>query len=518
MAPDVTHPGVTRHFVDVDGRLVHYARAGAGPVVAMAHASPQSHRALLPLMRRLTARFTVFAFDTPGYGASAPLPGQPDGIGAFGDALAATLRALGLGPVPVYGTHTGVGIALEAANRHPDIVSRAVLDGFAVFTPQEREDLLRDHLPPLRPLWDGSHMTALCSRVRDQSVFFPWFRRGDSARRTGDPAPVAAQHRATLDLLHAGPHVAVAYAASIVHDPAALLVAPDRIRVTCRSDDILAGHLDRLPPGVPRTEALARESWADTIAGLLDGVPAATLPNNAPVPAAPAEPRRRRYAQGLHLRVTGNAGRPLLVLHDLPGSSLTALPLARRLARGRSVILPDLPGWGLSPPAPGQDDPEQVAGMVAAAVATLGLDELDVVGLGIGGLLAPRVARLLGARNVAALDMPDAPDPALADAYPLDVTPRWDGAHLLSAWFRQRDALLFRPWFDRRAAAASYPARPCGRPASAAGSRDGDAGGGGSRPDPRAADGAGGGHPLPGRNGRQAHRLARTVTAGTPCV
>jgi hypothetical protein len=36
----------------------------------------------------------------------------------------------------------------------------------------------------------------------------------------------------------------------------------------------------------------------------------------------------------------------------------------------------------------------------------------------------------------------------------VDVTPRWDGAHLVAAWFRQRDALLFRPWFDRRRASA----------------------------------------------------------------
>lgn len=436
MAPD---PAFTCHFLEVQGRLVHYACGGTGPAAAMLHGSPQSFRALLPLARRLASDFTVFAFDTPGYGASEPLP-NGSGISAFGDALAAALQALGLGPVPVYGTHTGASIALEAANRHPDIVSRAVLDGFALFTPAERDDLLSRHLPPLQTLWDGSHMAALWARVRDQGVFFPWYCHADAARHSGNPGTPATQHQAVLDLLHAGTSYASAYGASIAHDHAALCVAPDRIRLFCRTTDVLIAHLQRLPPGFPPGNARAIGPWDDeAIVAALAEAPSCTAP-------PPQEPTRRRYSGGLHVRTLGRGPR-LVLLHDLPGSSRTALTLAEALAATHEVVVPDLPGCGLSPPMNRQDEPERVASLVAAAVRQAGA----VVGVGVGALLAPAVARQLQASRVALVDPPEG---VLADAYSVDVTPRWDGSHLLAAWFRQQDALLFRPWSDRSAASA----------------------------------------------------------------
>ncbi len=443
MAPD---PAFPCGFLEVQGRLVHYARGGTGPAVAMLHGSPQSHRALLPLARRLAADFTVFAFDTPGYGASDPLP-EGSGIAAFGDALAATLQALGLGPVPVYGTHTGASIALEAANRHPGVVSRAVLDGFALFTPAERDDLLSRHLPPLQTLWDGSHMAALWSRVRDQGVFFPWYRHSDDARRAGNPGTPATQHQAALDLLHAGAAYASAYGASIAHDHGALCVAPGRVRLFYRTTDVLVAHLARLPPGFPPGHARAigpRED--DAIAAALSEAPSCAAP-----PAHP-QPARRRYSGGLHLRTLGHGPRVVL-LHDLPGSSQTALPLARALAATHQVVVPDLPGCGLSPPVPGQDVPDTAAHRVAAAAGQADV----VVGIGVGALLAPLVARQLQAARVALVD---AAEGLAAKDYGVDVTPRWDGSHLLAAWFRQQDALMFRPWFDRRAASAIPFATP----------------------------------------------------------
>lgn len=438
MAPDFSP-----HFVEVSGRLVHYARAGAGPAVAMLHGSPQSHAALLRLGRFLAQRFTVLAFDTPGYGASEPLAPEAS-MNDFADALADTLRALGLGPVPVYGTHTGAAIALTAANRHPDLISRAVLDGFSLFTPAEQADLLARHLPPFRIEWDGSHMTRLWSRVRDQASFFPWYDR--TARRPGDAPALAVQHQAVLNLLHAGPHYATAYAVSIALDPAALTIAPDRIRLFCRTNDVLIAHLDRLPAGFPPAYARAIAPGGDAaVAAALSEAPSCAAP-------APVQPGRRQYVHGLHLRVLGD-GPPLLLLHDLPGSSHTCLAAARVLAAGRTVIVPDLPGWGLSPAMPGQEDIRVVTRLVAAAAASFGAGPFEIAGVGLGGLLAPALARELPTPAIVQIE-PVSPGPAFAAAYPVDVAPRWDGAHLVAAWFRQRDALLFRPWFDRRAASA----------------------------------------------------------------
>ena len=126
----------------LDGRRkVGYRRFGDGPPVVLLHASPRSAVAVLPLGEALAGRFTVFAFDTPGFGWSDPLRiARPDAAD-FGDALIAAFDALGLDRVPVYGTHTGAAIAVAAAGHHPARVSAVALDGYGMFTPAKKPSI-----------------------------------------------------------------------------------------------------------------------------------------------------------------------------------------------------------------------------------------------------------------------------------------------------------------------------------------------------------------------------------------
>ena len=112
---------VTRHFVDVDGRQVHYRRVGEGPPVLMVHESPTTGVMLLPLARQLAdLGYTALALDTPGYGASDPLPGiEAPTIADYADGLLETFAPLGLKRPHVYGSHTGAMIVLELGLRHP---------------------------------------------------------------------------------------------------------------------------------------------------------------------------------------------------------------------------------------------------------------------------------------------------------------------------------------------------------------------------------------------------------------
>ena len=429
-------PEPTRHFVQVEGRQVHYARAGAGPAIALLHGSPQSHRALLPLIRHLAPRLTVFAFDTLGYGASDPLPGHPDTLAPFADALIATFRALGLGPLPVYGTHTGAGIALEAANRYPEAVTRAVLDGFGIWSAAEQEDMLREYLPTYPPQWDGSHLVALWSRARDSAAFFPFFRLGSSARRKRIPK-LAAIHQATMDMLHAGDGYRVAYAASIRHDSAALTVDPARVRLVCRTDDMLLSHLDRLPPDFPREHARAVDdaAWLPAITAYL--AEAAVTEAPAPPPPSPARTYSGTPSAQVHVRtIGGGPGRPLALFHANPGASTSQIDLAATIL-GRPILLPDSPGSGLSDPAA---NPVEAATRLAAALPT----DAARAGFGTGAILAGLI------NNSAPVAIIDPPEPGWPDHQPFDAAPDWAGGHLLAAWYRHRDALLHRPWFDRR--------------------------------------------------------------------
>ena len=97
---------ITKHFVTVGKRRVHYLRAGSGPALAMLHASPCSAKVMRPLLPVFGERFTCLAFDTPGFGLSDKLAMPKPRIEDFADALAETLAALGVEQVATYGRHT----------------------------------------------------------------------------------------------------------------------------------------------------------------------------------------------------------------------------------------------------------------------------------------------------------------------------------------------------------------------------------------------------------------------------
>jgi pimeloyl-ACP methyl ester carboxylesterase len=106
--------------IELEHGTLAYAEAGAGPVVVLLHQTPRSSDEYLDVLPLLAARgYRAIAFDTPGFGGSAPVPGAPS-IEAWAAAIADGLHALGLDRVAVVGHHTGGVIAVElAARRQP---------------------------------------------------------------------------------------------------------------------------------------------------------------------------------------------------------------------------------------------------------------------------------------------------------------------------------------------------------------------------------------------------------------
>jgi pimeloyl-ACP methyl ester carboxylesterase len=448
-----------------DGRGLHIRRLGQGPALVMMHESPRSSAVLLPLARRLADAFTVFAVDTPGYGASDPLRGGGVEIDDFADAIVGGLRALGLSGAAVYGTHTGATMAAAMAQRYAGFVAGVVLDGYPLFQPQERELHLRFYLPSFAPAWDGSHVPQLWSRVRDQYAFFPWYLPGDSARLPRDPPDPARQTAVVQDLLAAGEHYAVAYGASFRFDAmAALHGLRVPAAILCHTDDLLVGHIDRLPaePGIPATTfgpdiaaraAAVREAFA-------------RMAISPPIPPAPrdgcAATPNGMLGCGAGLVYRGHAGggatdaAPLLLLHDSPGGAWQWEVLARHLSAQRQVVVPELPGHGISPALPAEAEPADAAvAMLAALVRQLGWARFDLAGRGTGAALAVRLAAALP-DQVGRMLLADPPRPcrsAVTALHPLREA-SWDGTHLFAAWMEQRDRVLYRPWCERSAATA----------------------------------------------------------------
>ncbi len=455
---------ITKHFVTVGQRRVHYLRAGQGPSVAMLHASPCSSKVMRPLMDIFAQQFTCFAFDTPGFGLSDPLPIDSPSVEDFADALADTLGALGIAQVATYGRHTGASIAVEFAARHPERCSMALADGFAVFAKAYSPKELDLYLEPIVPQWDGAHILHLWFRYRDQHVFWPWNKQFDANRSDTDVPDLDFLHRGVVELLQAGDGYRVGYAAPFRHR--ALGVVPDLKVPVCfgvRPGDsmFLTRHL--YPADVWMSEA-PRDFEAAAVheMALLALHPApSVVPQPQPCQALPqrlTEAYVDFEGAQLAVRSFGSLGSatPVLLLHPAPGSSRLYEAAMMAIGAQLPVLALDLPGHGESDPLPlNPQDHATWMRAVCHVLDHLGVKQVHLWGHQGGAALACAMAVQCPERVTSVtLDAPlwtDAPmrEQMLRQGIP-DVNPSWEGAHWLRAWHHTRDAELWWPWFDRR--------------------------------------------------------------------
>jgi pimeloyl-ACP methyl ester carboxylesterase len=89
----------------------------------------------------------------------------------------------------------------------------------------------------------------------------------------------------------------------------------------------------------------------------------------------------------IHVARAGN-GRPVILLHGYPQSGEIWRRVAPRLAHERMVVIPDLPGMGLSDAKQGTYDLPSVSEDIHLLASTLGLKEVDVVGHDWGAAVA----------------------------------------------------------------------------------------------------------------------------------
>jgi pimeloyl-ACP methyl ester carboxylesterase len=89
---------------------------------------------------------------------------------------------------------------------------------------------------------------------------------------------------------------------------------------------------------------------------------------------------------------------PLVMLHGLNDSHLAWKHLAPAIARDRRVLMPDLPGHGLSDCPDASYELEWYADVMAKWVEALGVAQIDLVGHSFGGTVALRMLARCRAR------------------------------------------------------------------------------------------------------------------------
>ncbi len=461
---------ITRHFVSIRGkygnRQVHYRRAGDGPSLVLLHQSPQSSLEYVPLMKEWGKHFTVIAPDTPGYGGSDPAEGDDLTMADFADCVAEFIRALGIGKTGLYGFHTGAAMSVETAARHPGLVTAVAVNGYGAFNDAEQAELLANYLPAFVPIWDGSHLTWLWSRLRQQLMFFPWYDLRAVSRMSYDlPSPEHFQGE-VLEFLRAGDNYRKAYGCAFSHDGAeavSQLEAPALI--TAWEGDVLAPHLERMPPppdGVAVYSSPTRESALDNCFNLLTA-------NLAPVPPAspPAQAIQGRLwsemvsIPGGQVRVYRNTdadGATVVVQHDAAGSGRTVQGLAESMIGSHPVLAVELPGHGDSDNTIGEGDVSvaDYREALAGVLDVLGLEQVNGYGVWGGGsvLLDMAIANPGRVRRLVITGLidhtPEEQEDLLANYTP-EITPEWHGGHLLEAWHMMRDQGIYFPWYSRKA-------------------------------------------------------------------
>jgi pimeloyl-ACP methyl ester carboxylesterase len=427
------------------------------------HQSPMSSRDVLPMIGRLADRFTCIAPDTPGYGLSDPFGPPEVTMEDVADAVVEFADALGIDRFAAYGFHTGAMIAVAVGQRHPARVTGVAANGYVVPSEALRAELLANYLPPFEPKWDGSHLAWLWARLREQTIFFPWYRKDLASRMDFDvPSPEVLQNN-VLEFLRAGDQYRVAYRAAFAFcGEAALQTTRAPTLVTATAFDPLREDLARIERPSPAVEIVPGGCVEETLtlcAGFLARHPAPPPP--PPPPTAPLPDRLWQQAvdvPGGQLRVRRNTdahGRVVLVLHDAASSSDQVAPIAQSVIGHRPVLAIDLPGHGESDNTIGEDDVtvERYADAVRRALDALGIEACDVYGMWGGGLVGLELS--LQDSRIHRLVMSDVlwHTPALREElkahYTPEIEPVWYGGHLLQAWHLLRDQGLFWPWFRR---------------------------------------------------------------------
>lgn len=467
------HTAIRRAFVQVGERRVHYRIAGAGAPVLLLHQSPRSSAELVPLMRLLAPQFLVVAPDTPGYGQSdpvAPSSTEPT-IDVFADAVVDFAGALGLGRFALYGSHTGAIIATRVAHRHPQRVAALVANGILMTSPEERSDKADRYLPPLVPQWDGGHLAWLWSRLRDQLVFYPWYKH-DPGCRIQWTQSLEETDASALDLLESGDNYRGAYGAVLTYDIAEDLptLAMPTLMVVAKPD-ALSRFVASYPPMPSCVEVSVVPDFPDVYTATLEFLRRQSLaPAAQPVPTTAAAGRLVSefvdVAGGqLHWRrARDESGRPLVVLHDFAGSAAALEPMLRGLAGARPLFAPDLPGHGESDRL-GATTPDEIAACLLAALDAAGVTQFDLAVQGAAAALVAPLRRRGGARlqRTALLEpLPQVAGDAatLARAALPDLGADSAGSHLARGWMYLRDRALYFPWHERSAAAQLALGRP----------------------------------------------------------
>jgi pimeloyl-ACP methyl ester carboxylesterase len=235
---------IRKSYADTSGGQVHI-RSSEGPSgvpVLFFHQTASSGQMWLKTMERLAGRWTMHAFDTPGFGGSFdPEPQAKPPLSQYVDWLYEAVQAVGVSRAHIVGHHTGACIGVEMAARYPELAQSLTLIGPVPLTSEERVEFSKHFGAPFTPGVSGAYLLDNWEYLRNLGA-------------TADPM---LMHREMADQLRAWWGRVQSYSAVWTQDfPAFYQAVRCPLLIGAAPDDVLHPFLERAKMMRPDAEVL----------------------------------------------------------------------------------------------------------------------------------------------------------------------------------------------------------------------------------------------------------------------
>ena len=260
---------IRKGYVDLPSGQIHYRMVpGSGPALVLLHRTAASSAMYDNLLQALAGRYSVYALDTPGFGASFD-PAGGLAMTDYATWAASAVQVLGIERAHWFGHHTGCNISLQVAREYPELVASLMLMGVTFLSFEEREAFRPAFETAFAPKADGSHLQQNWDWVNLLAV-------------TDDA--LGPLHQEFLDTTRA--HEGRVQAFSAVWDqdaPYLLELVTQPLLLMCAEDEMLYKYFPAMLAALPRAQhatfqggtfapELDSDRLAATIAGFVDGL------------------------------------------------------------------------------------------------------------------------------------------------------------------------------------------------------------------------------------------------------
>ena len=153
------------------GRAVAWDRFGSGPALVFLHGTPWSSALWRPIADALSARFTVYLWDMPGYGQSSMDAAHAVDLGVQGELFAALLEEWALDRPHVVAHDFGGAVALRGRTLHGARYASMCLVDVVALSPWGSPffTLVQEHADVFAQLPDSIHRGAIEAYIRGAS-------------------------------------------------------------------------------------------------------------------------------------------------------------------------------------------------------------------------------------------------------------------------------------------------------------------------------------------------------------